>query len=63
MSSGRSEHGLVSPVSDLPHKQKVIFSLTEPAIQLGPVIAQLGAWGRRHLATTPELSIRAAKAS
>jgi hypothetical protein len=37
----------------------VIYSLTEPAIQLVPVIAHLGAWGRRHLDTTPELAIRA----
>lgn len=51
--------GLVSRAPDPSHKQKVIYSLTEPAIQLVPVIAQLGAWGRRHLPTTPELSIRA----
>jgi DNA-binding HxlR family transcriptional regulator len=54
-----TEQGLVSRTPDPSHKQKVIYSLTEPAIQLVPVIAQLGAWGRRHLPTTPELSIRA----
>jgi DNA-binding HxlR family transcriptional regulator len=51
--------GLVSRVPDPSHEQKVIYSLAEPAIELVPVIAQLGAWGRRHLPTTPELSIRA----
>ena len=41
------------------HKQKVDYTLTEAAIQLVPVIIELGAWGSRHLPTTPELSIRA----
>jgi DNA-binding HxlR family transcriptional regulator len=54
-----TEQGLVSRAPDPSHKQKVIYNLTEPAIQLVPVIAQLGAWGRRHLPTTPELAIRA----
>jgi len=54
-----TEQGLVSRAPDPSHKQKVLYSLTEPAIQLVPVVAQLGAWGRRHLPTTPELSIRA----
>ncbi|MBS1878606.1 MAG: helix-turn-helix transcriptional regulator [Actinobacteria bacterium] len=54
-----TEQGLVSRSPDPSHKQKVIYSLTEPAIELVPVIAQLGTWGRRHLPTTPELSIRA----
>jgi DNA-binding HxlR family transcriptional regulator len=51
--------GLVSRAPDPSHQQKVIYSLTEPAIQLVPVIAQLGAWGRRHLPASRELSIRA----
>ncbi|MGW1681476.1 winged helix-turn-helix transcriptional regulator [Saccharopolyspora sp. NPDC002376] len=54
-----TEHGLVSKAADPTHKQKVIYSLTEPAIQLVPVLAHLGAWGRRHLPVTRELSIRA----
>jgi hypothetical protein len=41
------------------HKQKGIYSLTEMAIQLVPVITALGAWGRKHLPATEELSIRA----
>lgn len=54
-----TEQGMVSRAPDPSHKQKVIYSLTEPAIQLVPVIAQLGAWGRRHLPASRELSIRA----
>lgn len=51
--------GLISRAPDPGHKQKVLYSLTEPAIQLVPVIVHLGAWGRRHLPVTRELSIRA----
>ena len=54
-----SEEGLLTRREDPGHKQKAIYSLTEPAIQLVPLMAQLGAWGRRHTAVTPELSIRA----
>ena len=54
-----TEQGLVSRAPDPSHKQKVIYSLTEPAIELVPVIAQLGAWGRRHRPVSRELSIRA----
>lgn len=54
-----TEQGLVTRRPDPSHRQKVIYSLTEPAIQLVPVIVQLGAWGRRHLPVTPELAIRA----
>ncbi len=54
-----TEQGLISRVQDPSHKQKVIYSLTEPAIQLVPVIAHLGAWGRRHLPVTRELAVRA----
>ena len=53
------EAGLISRADDPSHKQKAIYSLTEPAIQLLPVLALIGAWGRRHLPTTPELAIRA----
>jgi DNA-binding HxlR family transcriptional regulator len=35
------------------------YSLTEPAIQLVPVIAALGEWGARHRPTTPSLRVRA----
>lgn len=51
--------GLISRAPDPTHKQKVVYSLTEPAIQLVPVMAALGSWGRRHLPVSRELSIRA----
>lgn len=53
------ELGMLSRAADPSHKQKVIYSLTEPSIQLVPVFAQLGAWGRRHLPVSPELAVRA----
>ena len=49
--------GLISKRDDPSHKQKVIYSLTERAIDLVPVIVAMGAWGRQHLRVTPELSI------
>ena len=52
------EAGLLSRSDDPAHRQKGIYSLTEKAIQLVPVLVQLGAWGRRHLPTSPELAIR-----
>jgi DNA-binding HxlR family transcriptional regulator len=39
--------------------QRATYSLTEPAIQLVPVLAQLGAWGLRHRPTSPALRVRA----
>src|SRR6266540_1816060 len=53
------EMGMLSMRDDTTHKQKVIYSLTDPAIELVPVMAQLGAWGSRWLPVTEELSVRA----
>lgn len=53
------ETGLLSKADDPTHKQKAIYSLTEKAIQLVPLLAHMGAWGRRHLPATRELSVRA----
>ncbi|RCS25138.1 transcriptional regulator [Phyllobacterium salinisoli] len=53
------EAGLLTRSDDPSHKQKAIYSLTEPAIQLVPLLAQMGAWGRRHTPASEELSIRA----
>jgi len=50
---------LLSKAGDPSHKQKAIYSLTEKAIQLVPLLAHMGAWGRRHLPATRELSVRA----
>ena len=51
--------GLLSKAEDPTHKQKAIYSLTEKAIQLVPLFAHMGAWGRRHMPVTHELSVRA----
>ncbi|WP_067834721.1 winged helix-turn-helix transcriptional regulator [Nocardia lijiangensis] len=51
--------GLLSRHDDPSHRQKVEYRLTEAAIQLVPVMAQLGAWGARWLNTAPELTVRA----
>lgn len=52
-------NGLLTRADDPSHKQKAIYSLTEAAIQLVPIMAHLGAWGRRWLPVTEDLSIRA----
>ncbi len=51
--------GLLTKSDDPAHRQKAVYSLTEPAIQLVPLLAQMGAWGSRHTPASPELSIRA----
>jgi len=51
--------GLLSRTHDPTHKQKAIYSLTEASIQLVPLLAHMGAWGRRHTPASRELSIRA----
>lgn len=38
--------------------QRARYSLTESGIQTLPVLVALGAWGRAHRDTTPELTIR-----
>lgn len=54
-----AEQGMITRADDPTHKQKAIYSLTERSIQLVPVLALIGAWGRRHLPVTEALSIRA----
>lgn len=53
------EAGLLTRADDPDHRQKALYRLTEPAIQLVPLLAQMGAWGRRHAPATRELSVRA----
>ena len=50
--------GLLAVSADSGHAQKRIYSLTEKAIDLVPVMAALGAWGIRHLPTTPAYAAR-----
>ncbi len=51
--------GLLTRRGDPSHRQKAIYSLAEPAIELVPLLAQMGAWGRRHTPASEALSIRA----
>jgi DNA-binding HxlR family transcriptional regulator len=51
--------GLVTKADDPSHKQKARYSLTEMGISLVPVFAAMGAWGRKFLPVSEELSIRA----
>jgi DNA-binding HxlR family transcriptional regulator len=53
------EQGIVSRADDPSHKQKAIYSLTGKGIELLPVLAQMSAWGLKHLPVTEELGIRA----
>lgn len=52
------ESGLLTR-EDVRPGQRACYSLTEPAIQLVPVFAQLGSWGLRHRPTSPALRVRA----
>lgn len=51
--------GMLTRRADPSHKQKVLYSLTEAAIQLVPVLAALGTWGSAWLPVSEELSVRA----
>jgi DNA-binding HxlR family transcriptional regulator len=51
--------GLLTRRPDPAHRQKGIFSLTEASIQLVPLLAHMGAWGRRHTSPSRDLSVRA----
>jgi DNA-binding HxlR family transcriptional regulator len=61
--SARLKHlvavGLLTRTADPHHRQKATYSLTEAAIDLLPVIAEMSAWGLRHQPVTPELAARA----
>ena len=52
-------NGLLSRSADKTHRQKIRYSLTEAGVQLVPVMAALGSWGRRHMPASHELSVRA----
>jgi DNA-binding HxlR family transcriptional regulator len=52
-------NGLLWRTDDATHRQKIRYSLTEAGIQLVPVMAALGTWGRRHMPASHELSVRA----
>jgi DNA-binding HxlR family transcriptional regulator len=50
--------GLISAASDPGHKQRTIYSLTEKAIALVPVMAALGSWGVRYQPADPTFAAR-----
>jgi DNA-binding HxlR family transcriptional regulator len=54
-----TEAGLITRADDPSHKQKAIYSLTEMAIALVPLLAHMGAWGVKYLPASYELSVRA----
>lgn len=53
------KQGLLTKSADPSHKQKAVYSLTESAIELVPLLAHMGEWGCRHLPVSEELSVRA----
>ena len=53
------DSGLLWRSDDETHRQKIRYSLTEAGVQLVPVMAALGSWGRRHMPASHELSVRA----
>ena len=54
-----ADAGLLTRHAVAGHRQKVDYFLTEAAIELVPLIVELGDWGSRWLPTTPELAVRA----
>src|SRR3954468_13056464 len=52
-------NGLLWRSDDASHRQKIRYSLTEAGVQLVPVMAALGSWGRRHMPASHELSLPA----
>lgn len=55
------EHGLLTKTDDPSHKQKAIYSLTEKAIALLPIVVQIGAWGSRWVPDSKKLDASARK--
>ena len=55
-----TQAGLLTKADDPTHKQKAIYSLTPMGIDLLPVLAQLGIWGRKYLPATRESAADAA---
>lgn len=51
--------GLLTRAADPGHKQRIVYSLTESAIELVPLMAFMGSWGIRHALPSLELSQRA----
>lgn len=52
-------NGLLSRGGDPGHRQRVVYALTEKAIELVPMMAVMGSWGLRHTLPATELAIGA----
>ena len=52
------DEGMLTASGDPGHKQRTIYSLTEKAISLVPVMAALGGWGARNTPALPEFAAR-----
>lgn len=52
-------NGILTRSSDPGHKQRVVYSLTEKAIDLVPLMAAMGSWGMRHALPARDLLIGA----
>lgn len=49
-------NGLLKRSADPGHKQRVVYSLTEKAIELVPLMAVMGSWGLRHTLPAADLA-------
>jgi DNA-binding HxlR family transcriptional regulator len=47
------EGGLLSATEDDTHKQKIVYSLSEAAIDFLPSMISIGTWGDKHLPASP----------
>lgn len=54
-----TDKGLLTRSEDPAHKQRVIYALTDKAIDLVPLMAVMGSWGLRHTLPSTQLAIRA----
>jgi len=54
------EQGVLRKSDDPTHRQKALYSLTPMGIDLLPVVAQIGIWGRRHTPVTKDSAADAA---
>jgi DNA-binding HxlR family transcriptional regulator len=55
------DNGLLTKSDDPTHKQKAIYSLTEKAIALLPIIVQIGIWGSQWALDAKKLDARSRK--
>ena len=52
-------NGLLTRSADPRHKQRVLYSLTEKAIDLAPLMVVMGSWGLRHTRPAADLALAA----